>query len=64
MSEMMSVNYEKVLKSPEFSSVTKMAIMKLQKQQYVTFAEFVQGLSDVDLDQLTMMFDMMKSFRS
>lgn len=53
------VDFNKVLADPEFSSLTKMTIQKLKKQQYFSIAEFVQWVSTPDLEDLVWRFDRM-----
>lgn len=56
-SDLTRVNYERVLSSPQTSALAKLTVMKLQKQQYLTLAEFMKGLSDTDLQALVQQFD-------
>ena len=55
--EMFGVNFEQVLTSKNVSALTKMTVLKLKTNQYMTFAEFLQGLSDPDLEALVRSFD-------
>jgi hypothetical protein len=55
--EMFGVNFETVLSSKHVSALTKMTVLKLKTNQYMTFAEFLQGLSDSDLEGLVRSFD-------
>lgn len=55
--EMFGVNFEMVLKDKHTSALTKLTVMKLKQQQYLTLAEFIQGLSDSDLAGLVSSFD-------
>lgn len=58
--DLITVNYARVLSDPNISALTKMTVMTIQKQQYMTLVEFIRGLSDADLDGLCNQFDRMK----
>ena len=58
--ENMSVNFDKVLSSPTIPALTKMTVMKLKENQYMTLADFIKGLSSTDLQGLGDQFERMR----
>jgi len=46
------VNYDKVASSPAFHPITRMTALMLQKNSYMTLADFFNGLSDKDIADL------------
>jgi hypothetical protein len=61
--ELFTVNYDKVLSDPSISALTKLTAMELKTQQYLTLAEFIQGLSESDLEGLVQSFDKLSDDR-
>jgi hypothetical protein len=59
--ELYGVNFARVLTDKNVSALTKLTVMKLKEQQYLTLAEFIQGLSQADLEGLSLQFDKMTS---
>jgi hypothetical protein len=55
--ENMVVNYDRVLEVAEFSAVTKMTAMMLQKNPYMSIGKYFKQLSDGDVLSLAQIVD-------
>ena len=47
-----AINFDKVLADPGFSTITKMTLVMIQGQPYMTLGEYFQRLSNRDLETL------------
>ncbi len=52
-----TINYEKVLESDDMSSVTKLLALKLMKTPYMSVGDFLQSLSDSDVESMVQMLE-------
>ena len=57
----MSVNYEKVANSCEYSPIIRMTALQLQKNPYMTVGDFFQQLGNNDIYELSKMVDKVHS---
>lgn len=59
--ELRTVNMDKVLNDPRFSSLTKSVVHKIRKLTYFTLVEFLKEISDIDLQSMIENIDRMNS---
>jgi hypothetical protein len=56
--ELLQLNYDKIIESPDFSAVAKQVLVSLRKQPYMSLGEFFDKLTNTDLTALNFTIDL------